>query len=184
MTETDPQSSILNPQSPKGYFGHASPLVSASAVLYFLNVIFQGKIATVELGAFWVIFTLGWAIARRDIRFSWHILYFPLLLYAVVSTISALAAPRRLHAYGESMLWFKILIFPAVIVLLREVPRLRELIVKAHAIFVTYISVWGLIEFIFFDRRDLEHRIDGPSTHVMTFSGLLLPLSLMLLFLW
>jgi O-antigen ligase len=34
------------------------------------------------------------------------------------------------------------------------------------------------------DHRDLEHRIDGPSTHVMTFSGLLLPLSLMLLVFW
>lgn len=174
------------PLSNKGltYFGHPSPLVSASAVLYFLAVIFQGKIATIELGSFFVIFTLGWAIARGDARFSWHILYFPLLLYGVVSTVSALAAPRRLHAYGEAMLWYKMLIFPAVIILLREMPKLRELIVKAHAIFVSYISVWGLIEFIFFDRRDLEHRINGPSTHVMTYSGLLLPLSLMLLILW
>jgi O-antigen ligase len=188
MTGSNSQFSILNSQfssgPQQGYFTHPSPLVSASAVLYFLAIVFQGKIATVELGAFFVIFTLGWAIARGDVRFSWHILYFPFLLYAVISTVSALAAPRRLHAYGEAMLWFKILIFPAAIVLLRELPRLRELIVKAHAIFVTYISLWGLIEFIFFDRRDLEHRINGPSTHVMTYSGLLLPLSLMLLFLW
>ena len=166
------------------YFAHSSALVAASALLYFLKIIFQGKIATVELGAFWAVFTLGWALARGDVRFSWHILYFPLALYGLVSTVSALAAPRRLHVYGEGMLWFKMLIFPCAVILFREVPRLRDLALKAHAIFVSYISAWGLIEFVFFDRRDLEHRINGPSTHVMTFSGMLLPLSLLFLFVW
>lgn len=166
------------------FIAHRSALVSASALLYFLHILFEGKIATIELGAFWSLFVLGWAIARRDVKFSWHILYLPLVLYALISTISALAAERRVHAYGEVMLWFKILIFPTAVVLLREVPRLRDLALVAHAIFVSYISAWGLGEFLFLDRRDLEHRITGPSPHVMTFSGMLLPLSLLLLFLW
>jgi O-antigen ligase len=166
------------------FIAHPSALVSSSALLYFLNIIFQGKIATVELGAFWAIFTLSWAIGRGDARFSWHILYFPLALYGVVSTVSALTSGRRLHSHGEAMLWFKMLIFPCAVMLFREVPRLRQLVVYAHAAFVSYISAWGLIEFFFLDQRDLEHRITGPSTHVMTYSGMLLPIALMLLFLW
>jgi O-antigen ligase len=166
------------------FITHPSALVKTSAVFYFLHLIFQGKIATLELGAFFAIFTLGWAIARGDARFSWHILYFPLILYGLVSTVSALAAPRRIHVAGEGMLWFKMLIFPCALILFREVPRLRTLAVYAHATFVSYISLWGLGEYIFGERRDLEHRINGPSTHVMTFSGILLPLSLMLLIHW
>jgi O-antigen ligase len=166
------------------FIAHRSALVTSSAVLYFLHLIFQGKIATVELGAFFAIFTLGWAMARGEARFSWHILYFPLALYGVVSTVSALSSPRRLHVWGEGMLWFKMLIFPCAVILFREVPRLRERATWAHAIFVSYISAWGLIEFVFLDRRELESRIDGPSTHVMTYSGMLMPLSLIFLFLW
>lgn len=166
------------------FIAHRSALVRTSAVFYLLTLIFQGKIATLELGSFFAIFTLGWALGRRDARFSWHILYFPLALYGVVSTVSALAAPVRLHAAGEGMLWFKMLIFPCAIVLFREVPRLRELAVIGHATFASYVSAWGIGEFVFLDRRDLEHRIDGPSTHVMTFSGVIMPLSLMLLLKW
>jgi O-antigen ligase len=166
------------------FIAHRSGLVTASALLYILTLILQGKIAPLELGSFFAIFTLGWAIGRGDARFSWHILYYPLILYGVVSTISALAAPRRLHAAGEAMLWFKMMIFPCAIVLFREVPRLRELAVMAHATFVSYISAWGIAEYVFAERRDLEHRINGPSTHVMTFSGVVMPLSLMLLVKW
>lgn len=168
-----------------GFFiDHRSPLVITSAVIYILHILFQGKIAPLELCAFWSIFLLGWSMARGEVRFSWHILYFPLILYGVVSTTSALLAERRLHVYGEGMLWFKMLIFPAAVILFRTMPRFRELVVYAHATFVGILSAWGLYEFIVLDRRDLEHRITGPSTHVMTFSGLLLPLSLMLLVFW
>jgi len=166
------------------FIDHPSALVITSAVLYILHILFQGKIAPLELTAFWSIFLLGWALARRDVRFTFHILYFPLALYGVVSTLSALFAERRLHAYGEGMLWFKMLIFPCAVILFRTMPRMRDLAVYAHAAFVAIISSWGLFEFFVLDQRDLEHRITGPSTHVMTFSGLLLPISLMLLILW
>lgn len=166
------------------FLDHPSALVITSAVIYVLHILFQGKIAPLELCAFWSIFLLGWSIARREVRFSWHILYFPLILYGLVSTTSALLSDRRLHAYGEGMLWFKMLIFPCAVILFRTMTRMRHLAVYAHASFVSIISAWGLIEFFVLDRRTLEHRINGPSTHVMTFSGLILPLSLMLLILW
>lgn len=166
------------------YIDHSSALVVTSAVIYILQILFQAKIAPLELCAFWSIFLLGWAIARGDARFSWHILYFPLIVYGIVSTTSALMAERRMHQLFEGILWFKMLIFPCGVILFRTMPRLRELAVYAHAAFVSILSAWGLYEFIVLDQRDLEHRITGPSTHVMTFSGLILPLSLMLLVLW
>jgi O-antigen ligase len=166
------------------FVAHPSALVVTSAVIYVLQILFQAKIAPLELCAFWSIFLLGWAIARGDARFSWHILYFPLIVYGVVSTTSALMSDRRLHQLGEGVLWFKMLIFPCGVILFRTLPRMRELAVYAHAAFVSILSAWGLYEFIVLDQRDLEHRITGPSTHVMTFSGLILPLSLMLLVLW
>lgn len=161
-----------------------SVIVRAAAILFFLTIVFQGKPATIELGAFMFGFCVCWAIARREMPISLHVLFYPLLLYSAVSSLSAFFADRRIHAYLEIMLFFKILFFPMAIMLLRGVPRLPRLAVIAHAIFASYVSVWGLIEFFVMDRRTLENRIDGPSTHVMTFSGMLLPISLMLLFLW
>lgn len=82
------------------------------------------------------------------------------------------------------MLWFKMLIFPCAVMLYRQVPRLHELAVYAYAIVAGGGSCWGLIEFVFLDQRNLENRISGPSSHVMTYSGVLLPLSLMMLVLF
>jgi len=166
------------------FVAHPSALIVTSAVIYTLQILFQAKIAPLELCAFWSIFLLGWAIARGDAQFSWHILYFPLIVYGVVSTTSALLAKHHPHHDAEGVLWFKMLIFPCGVILFRTLPRLRQLAVYAHAAFVSILSIWGLYEFIVLDQRDLEHRITGPSTHVMTFSGLILPLSLMLLVLW
>jgi len=130
------------------------------------------------------VFAVGWAIARGEVRFSFHILYYPLALYGIVSTISTLVADRRIHEGYETVLWFKILIFPAAIVLYRTIPAMRELVWYAYALLAGGSSIWALIQYVFFERRDLEHRISGPASHVMTFSGILLPLSLMFLVLW
>jgi O-antigen ligase len=76
------------------------------------------------------------------------------------------------------------LIFPCAVMLYRQVPRLRELAVYAYAIVAGGGACWGLLEFAFLDQRNLEHRISGPSSHVMTYSGVLLPLSVMMLILF
>ena len=161
-----------------------SALVRNAVILYILHILLQGKIALLMLSAFWCIFCLAWALIRGEARFSFHILYYPLIVYGIVSTISSIASGRSLHKDLEGTLWFKMLIFPAAIMLLRQVPRLRQWIVYAYGIFAGGIGMWGLLEFVFFDRRDLENRITGPSPHVMTYSGLLLPVSLLFLFLW
>ena len=166
------------------FVGHASALVSTAGVLYIGHILLIVKIALLELTAFWSMFCLGWAIARKEARFSWHILYYPLIVYGLVSTVSAFASPRRLHAWGEFILWFKMLVFPCAVILYREMPRLRELATYAYAVVAGGGATWGLLQYGLSSRRDLEHRISGPSSHVMTYSGILMPLSLMMLFLF
>lgn len=162
---------------------HPSILITTAAVFYFLHIIFCVKIPGLELSAFICLGLLTWAIARKEARFSFHILYYPLALYGLASMVSSWVSVRSSYQ-AYMVLWFKILIFPVAIMLYREVPRLRELNTYAFAIVASGASCWGLLEFLFLDQRDLEHRISGPSSHVMTFSGLLLPLSVMMLFLW
>ena len=168
----------------KPLFAHPSKLIRWAAPLYILHVLILCKIALGMLTAFAVFGLVTWAIARRDIRFSWHILYFPLALYALVSSVSAIAADRHIHQDLELTLWFKLLIFPSAVILLRELPVLREKLIPAFVLFGGGMAVWGLIEYVFFGYRDLEHRINGPSSHVMTYSGLILPFSLMFLLMW
>jgi O-antigen ligase len=169
---------------PGRFVRHPSILVRAGATFYFLTAVFQGKIATLELGSFFTIFCVGWAVARKDVRFSWHLLYLPLAFFGIASTISSWLADRHVHEIGEPVLWFKMLIFPAAVVLFRELPDLRTLVISGNAIFAAYVSSIGLYQYIVLGRRDLEHRITGTYSHVMTFSGVLLALSLFFLFLW
>jgi hypothetical protein len=136
------------------------------------------------LSAFTALLLLSWAIARREARFSFHILYYPLFVYGLVSTVSLIASGRGTAREFESVLWFKMLIFPVAVILLREIPSLRNGVVHAYAILGGGMACWGLLEYAFLDRRTLENRISGPASHVMTFSGLLLPLSIMFLVLW
>ncbi len=151
---------------------------------YLSHVLFQGKVALLESTGFFASLFLGWAICKRFVRPSFHILYFPLLLYGVISTTSWLFADQRLHILGDSMLWLKMLIFPTALILFRTVPRVRDLALAGQIIFGIYIATYGLVQYFFFDRRELESRITGSSTHVMTYSGLLLPIGLLLLVMW
>ncbi len=159
-------------------------LVRWSALFYLVHIVFQGKTAISEISAGMAPLLLTWALAKRQIRPSSHVLYYPLALYGIASTISSFVAPRRIHSFGENMLWIKMLIFPTALILFREIPRMRELALYAHAVFVTWIASDGLIQYVFQGRRDLEHRITGTATHVMTFSGELMPLAILFAILW
>ncbi len=151
---------------------------------YLSHVLFQGKVALLESTGFFASLFLGWAIGKRFVRPSFHILYFPLLLYGVASTTSWMFADQKLHTLGDGMLWLKMLIFPTALILFRTVPRVRDLALAGQIIFGLYIATYGLVQYFFFDRRELESRITGSSTHVMTYSGLLLPIGLLLLVMW
>ncbi|HUP59892.1 MAG TPA: O-antigen ligase family protein [Thermoanaerobaculia bacterium] len=176
--------SVQEPVHRSSLIVHRSLLIRLAAVAYILHILFHPKIALLMIWAFATVLAIAWAIARGDARFSFHVFYYPLILFGAVSTISALAADRRIHSWGENTLWFKMLIFPAALILFREAPRIRERVLYAYALLAGGSSVWALIQFAFLGYRDLEHRISGPASHVMTFSGILLPLSLMFLLLW
>lgn len=156
-------------------------VVLLAAYLYLSHVVLAGWVALSELGAFWCIYFVGICIYYKLLRPSFHILLFPLAVYGIVSTISSLVAPESKHAYGEVMLWFKMLLFPTALLLFREIPRFREVVLRAHIAFGVFIASIGLFQYFVLANRDLEHRIKGPASHVMTFSGLLLPAALLLL---
>jgi O-antigen ligase len=66
------------------------------------------------------------------------------------------------------------LTFPLGLALYSHHERLIE---KGALILVTWasiISLYGLFQYLVLGHRDLEHRITGPTPHVMTFSGILL----------
>lgn len=160
-----------------------SLLVRWACLLYAGHLAFQGKIATSEILAGFCVVLVYIAVRKGELRLTWNILYYPLFLYCLASTISSLVAPQRLHMFGEQGLWVKVLIFPAALILMRQIPRMKEYALYGHAIFLTFISLDGLIEYIR-EPHDLEHRITGGATHVMTYSGELLPLALLFLILF
>ena len=151
-----------------------------SAIFYLIHILVQGKVAPAESFGFFASLWLAWAIWKKQATPSFHILYYPLALYGAVSTVSALTAEMRLHSFGEGMIWIKMLIFPTALILFRTLPVFRNVALKTHIVAAVVISLYGIFQYVVQDRRALENRITGPSTHVMTFSGLLLGASLLL----
>jgi O-antigen ligase len=170
--------------SPFAFLRDVPVALRIGIVFYLLHVLLQGKTAALELGAFWTILFTAWSVARREIRPRWfHVLLYPLALYGIASTLSALVNGAVKHPWLDAMTWFKMLIFPATLIIFRHAPPMRDLTLRALIVFAVWIASSGLYQWFTLDpdQRTLEHRITGPSSHVMTYSGVLLPLSLLLL---
>lgn len=162
-----------------------TPLAVLLAVFWYVyHLLCAGWVASSECGAFFAMVATAVAWRRHELRPSFQILYFPLFVYALASTASSFAAGRAIHAFGESALWGKVLLFPTAIILFRNVPRSRVVALRALLIFGLFASAFGLVQFFVFGERDLDHRITGPAAHVMTLSGLLLPVAILFLVLW
>jgi O-antigen ligase len=163
-----------------------TPKPVALAVLFYVGHLFcAGWAASSESFAFLTMATVGYAIYKRLLTPSFHILYVPLALYGIDSTISALVASRHIHTFGEGALWGKMLLFPAALILFRNVPRSRISALRMFLIFGVFSAGYGFVQYLaLYGHHDLEHRITGPSAHVMTLSGLLLPVALVFLILW
>jgi len=156
------------------------------AVFFYVGHIFcQGWVASSECFAFLTMAMVGWCLYRRLLTPSFHILYVPLAMYGIVSTLSALLAERHIHTFGEAALWGKMLLFLAALILFRNVPRSRFAVMNMFFVFGIFSAGYGLVQYIArYGRHDLEHRISGQTAHVMTLSGLLLPAALVFLMLW
>ncbi len=154
-------------------------------ILWYLgHLFFQGWVLSSELCVLGTLICAIVALYRRDLQPSFHILFYPLFVYCLISSISALAAPRAIHSAAEGALWGKTLLFPAVVILYRNVHKARDLGLRMILFFGAFISAYGLFQYFILLQRDLEHRITGPASHVMTFSGLLLVVALIALVLW
>jgi O-antigen ligase len=158
--------------------------VLLTLTFYLGHLFFQGWILSSELSVLGALICAIVALMRGDLRPSFHILYYPLLVYAIVSSISSIASGHASHAAFEGALWGKVLLLPAAVILLRDVPRARVLSLRMMLFFGSFISLYGLFQYIVLAQRDLEHRITGPASHVMTFSGLLMVVSILALVLW
>src|ERR1043165_910636 len=155
------------------------------ATFFYLPHIFcAGWVASSELGTIFFAATVAYLIWKKELRPSFHILYFPLFVYALDSSISSFANGASKHAFGEIALWLKCLLFPSALILFRNVPRTRDLAVKTFLAFGVFSSLYGFVQYFALHQRDLDHRITGPAAHVMTSSGLMLPVALMFAILW
>ncbi|HUP44954.1 MAG TPA: O-antigen ligase family protein [Thermoanaerobaculia bacterium] len=151
-----------------------------AAAFYLLHILVQGKIAPLEISAFLTILFLGWAIGRGEVRPSFHILYFPLILYGIASSVSALINWPSMHPLADAMTWFKMLIFPAALILFRSVPGLKSLALRAQIIFAVVLSLIAVGQYLALPQATLETRVTGTLSHVMTLSGMLLAVGLLL----
>jgi O-antigen ligase len=167
------QFSILPPDLPRP--------VRIAAISYLAHLLVQGWIASSEIFLAIALIAAAVAVWKRQLTIPFHILYFPLFLYALASSISALVSDRRIHLFAESALWNKLLIFPLAVALFVRIPAMRRLALLAFLGFGLFMSAFGLVQYFILHQRDLEHRITGPAPHVMTYSGLLLPISLLFL---
>ncbi|HSP32723.1 MAG TPA: O-antigen ligase family protein [Thermoanaerobaculia bacterium] len=160
--------------------GRLKPAATVAAVFYLVHILGQGTIGLSETAIAATLAAFLWAVRRREIALSFHILYFPLVLYGVVSTFSAVVNHASTHLFFESATWLKMAIFPVALVLYRNLPHLRETALRAEIVFAVAIASYGIYQYFALGESDLEHRIKGPSTHVMTYSGMLMPIALLL----
>ena len=163
-----------------------TPLPVALALFFYVGHLFcAGWVASSEVFAFATMAMVGWCIWKRLLVPSFHILYMPLALYGLASTVSAMVTAREIHSLGEAALWGKILLFPAALILLRNVPKAKATTLRMVLVFGAMASSMGLAQYLTEGGfHDLEHRITGPASHVMTLSGLLLPVALTFIVLW
>src|SRR5436189_1164276 len=76
--------------------GTPQPLITAT-LAYLGHLLFAPFVFTSELFVFVFFLAFFIALGRRDIRISFHILWLPLVLYGIASSLSALAAARSIH---------------------------------------------------------------------------------------
>ena len=159
------------------------PLVVA-VLAYLAHLLFAPFVFSSELFVFVFFMAFFIALERRDIRMSLHVLWIPLILYGVASSLSALAAARSIHMWGDSVIWGKMFLFPAALILFRAVPRAHTLAMRVFLFFGFGTGVVVIFQYYALGLRDLEHRVAWPASHVMTLSGMLVAASVFALALW
>lgn len=106
-----------------------------------------------------------------------------MLAYLLASTISNALRPNRWDPSPEVSEWFYFVSFPLGLALLGAIPPLLRLSVRALTITALFLSGYGLVQFFLlgYHERELEKRITASLSHVMTFSGMMVAMSLLLI---
>lgn len=152
-----------------------------AAYFYLAHIICQGWIGSSEIFLGLGVISLGMAVARGAVKVRFHPVYFPLILFVIGSELSALAARNRGHGLLEVSEVFTFLTFPLGLTLYRTMPRLIRKGLLAFLILSVYEAGYGIFQYAILAPHDVEHRITGTAAHVMTYSGIVLPLSLLFL---
>jgi O-antigen ligase len=154
------------------------PAVRAVVAFYLIHLFFQPKIAASEIALALALIAFGYALAKRQIALAWSPLYPALLVYLAGSIVSALAAPdpaASLLDLGEPLAFATL---PIAASLYAREPRLAAWGFGTLCAMAASRSVQGIVQYATGGHEGLEHRITGGTTHVMTFSGILLPIAL------
>jgi O-antigen ligase len=154
------------------------PAVRAVVVFYLIHLFFQPKIAVSETALALALIAFGYALAKRQIELAWSPLYPALLIYLAGSLAAALAAPdpaASLLELGQPLAFSTL---PIAASLYAREPRLAAWGFGTLCAMAASRSVQGFVQYAISGHEGLEHRITGGTTHVMTFSGILLPIAL------
>jgi O-antigen ligase len=159
----------------------APKAVRYALFFYLAHLIFQGWIASSEGFLVLALIAAGIALYRRELFVPWHPLYIPLALFVAASFVSSLFAANRVKALDEIGEWYAFLTFPLALAIYAAVPAARGWALKVIVAFGIFEALYGLFEYFVLGMRDLENRITGTSGHVMTYSGLVMLVALLLL---
>ena len=148
-----------------------------AAWFYLIHIILITEIAGAEIAVLFALIAGAVAWRRSEITLRFHELYVPMLLFAIASLGSALAAPEPMKSLRDAFDFAPMLAFPVALTLLRTEPRLVRSTLGALITLVMIQSAIGFAQFAQLGGVVLEKRITGSASHVMSFAGILLPVS-------
>lgn len=151
---------------------------------YIAHLLCEGWIASSQIFLGLTIIFTAIALRRDELRFRFHRVFVPIALYVAGSWLSAAFAAHRTRAFAQSGEWFNFMALVVGVTLYRNYPRLMRSSVRAFAALALFLASYGSFQYFVLGERDLEHRITGTTAHVMTYSGMIMPLSLFFLILW
>lgn len=162
-------------------FAGLPPAIRAAVAFYLLHLFFQPKIAASQIALSLALIAFFYALARRQIALAWSPLYPALLIYIAGSVASALVAPHPLASLVELGEPLAFATLPLAASLYAREPRLVNWGFGALCAMAAFRSVQGIVQYATGGHAGLEHRITAGTTHVMTLSGILLPIALVTL---
>lgn len=154
--------------------------VRYATFFYLAHLACQGWVASSEIFFFLALIAAAIAVRRGELHVPMHPVYLPMILFVVGSEISAAASFRPMQSLSDIGEWYTFLAFPLALALYRAIPPLRRVGVFLFVFLGYFESLYGIFEYFVLGFNDLEHRITGTSGHVMTYSGIVLPISIVL----